>query len=100
MQHRMLLYPMMILPGLSVVPLNFSSCNSPETPLHKLEVGMHLVKLREKRCPRTGTLPKWTLSCEALKISGSVFYPNIRNQQHDLHDSRLGLAPSEQQAVS
>lgn len=100
MQNKMLPYPVMILPGYSVVPLNFHSCNGPETPVHKLEVGMHLVKLEEKRCSRTDPLPKWTLSCEALKTSGPDFGPNIRNQQHDFRDSRSGLAPSEQQSVS
>lgn len=83
MQNKMVPYPVMILPGLSVVPLNFNSCNGSETPLCKLEVGMFLIKLGKKRCPRTDTLPKWTLSCEALKTSGPDFSPNIRNQQHN-----------------
>lgn len=99
MQNKMVPYPVMILPGLSVVPLSFNSCNGPETPLCKLEVGMPLIKLGEKRCPRTDTLPKWTLPCEALKISGPDFGPNIRNQQHNFCDSRSGLAPHEQQSV-
>lgn len=50
--------------------------------------------------PRTDILPKWTLSCEALEISGPDFGPNIRNQQYNAHESRSGLAPSEQQSVS
>lgn len=47
-QNKVLPYPVMISPELSVVPLNFNSRNAPETALHKLKVGMHLVKAGEK----------------------------------------------------